>query len=347
MTSSDSCILIQSAGPATTVQDLGRFQLRRLGIPVAGTLCPDWLFLGNGLLGNAPNAAVLEFRLLGPRFLVEAEKMQAVVAGPAEMQVVGPSGNRKVPPWTVASLVADDVVSIGSIRSGTVALLCLSGGVDTPIVLGSRATYERAGLGGFRGRALKSSDRVPIGTITFGAPLVIPKLEDPTDEPIRVILGPQEDHFPQDQVDAFLRAHYTVTTQLDRMGMRLEGPPLRHRAPELSEIVSDGIVPGAVQVPGSGQPIILLADGQTVGGYPKIATIISADLPRLSRLAPGAKVAFRAVSVAVAEAALEAHTTRLQGLLSAAVPARADGEVSLQELYSSNLVSGVVDGKDL
>lgn len=340
-----SQILIHSPGPSTTVQDRGRFHLRRLGIPVAGTLCPDWLFLGNSLLGNAPDAAALEFRMLGPRFSIAGNEAQGIVAGPAEMRVEGPSGERTVRPWTVTSLVDGDVVSVGPVGRGTVALLCLSGGIDVPPVLGSRATYGRAKLGGYAGRALQAGDQVPLGPVVPVDQRTLLMPEDNEGSPVRVILGPQADHFADDQVDAFLSAKYSVTTQLDRMGMRLEGPPLRHLTPAMSEIVSDGIVPGAVQIPGNGQPIVLLADGQTVGGYPKIATIISADLPRLSRLAPGATVSFQAVAIAEAEAALAEQLAEFERLLLTAMPVRDDGHISLDALYESNLVSGIVNAK--
>lgn len=332
---------ILAPGPSTTVQDLGRPSLRRLGIPVAGTLCPDWLFLGNGLLGNAPDAAALEFRALGPRFKAEVDGVCIVSAGPARLQIDTADGRQEIEPWTATHLRNGDTVTVGPVTSGTVGLICVSGGIQTQPVLGSRATYARASLGGLNGSPLAVGDRLPVAASPSDANTTIDVPEDNCEAPLRVILGPQDDHFEKEQVDRFLATEFKVTPQVDRMGMRLEGPALMHLKPEMAEIVSDGIVPGAVQVPGNGQPIVLLADGQTVGGYPKIATVISADLPRLARLAPGGSVRFSAVAVKEAEDALQDQQTGLVAILAAAKPAYTAGRVDLQKLYAENLISGV------
>lgn len=209
-------------------------------------------------------------------------------------------------------------------------------------MLGSRATYARAALGGHKGRALQPGDRLPIGPFADAQPLALPEpLQDPS-TPIRVIPGPQDDHFPPETLRAFLAGTFTVSDQIDRMGMRLSGPVLAHSAPELTGIVSDGIVPGAVQVPGNGQPIVLLADGQTVGGYPKIATVISADLPRLARRSPGEAIRFQAVDIDEARRLHGAAAKARAALLDSARPATAGG-LDLRSLYEQNLISGVLD----
>lgn len=342
MTESPSRLRIIEPGPATTVQDLGRPAMRRLGVPVAGTLCPDWLGLANGLVGNTPDAAALEFRLQGPRFDVEGGPVLVAVGGPAEMRVTGDGEPRRVPPWTSARIMPGESVSVGPVKAGTTAILAVSGGIDTPPVLGSRATYLRAALGGFEGRALQRRDRLALGAVQEVEERRLDPPPADSGDAIRVIMGPQDDHFDPDSCAAFLGSPYRVTTNVDRMGMRLDGPELHHLSKDLSEIVSDGIVPGAIQVPGNGQPIILLADGQTVGGYPKIATVISADLPRLSRSAPGTELRFRAVSVAEAEQALFAAHSSADALLATAQPVSAGARIDLRSLYETNLISGAI-----
>lgn len=340
MIASDGALSITDPGPATTVQDAGRHDARRWGVPVAGTLSPDWLMLANHLVGNAANAAALEFRLIGPRFTVEADDLLLAVGGPAEMKVEGADGSRTIPPWTAAQVLRGDKIAVGRVSAGTTALLAVSGGIDTPPVLGSRATYVRAALGGHGGRALRPGDSLPVGARPAPAPLALTDLLLDDDGPIRVIVGPQEDHFEPATLETLLSASYKITEMVDRMGMRLEGPQLQHRAAALSQIASDGIVPGAVQVPGNGLPIVLLADGQTVGGYPKIATVISADLPRLSRRAPGETIRFARVEVPEAEAILRDHRKALKSITHQARPT---ARLDIRRLYENNLISGAVD----
>ena len=172
-----------------------------------------------------------------------------------------------------------------------------------PRVLGSASTYARAGLGGLDGRLLAAGARLSVVAYSGGERILrtlrtLPPVEA---APIRVVLGPQDDYFDAPSIEHFLSAAYQVSPAADRMGMRLDGPLLRHRPDKGAEITSDATVPGSIQVPGQGLPIVLLADGQTAGGYPKIATVISADLPRLAVMAPGQRVRFTAISVAAAE----------------------------------------------
>ncbi|MEO1678769.1 MAG: biotin-dependent carboxyltransferase family protein [Pseudomonadota bacterium] len=338
-------LLIRDPGPATTVQDVGRLAARRAGVPVAGTVAPDWLALANALIGAPEGAAGLEIRLAGPRFEVDGPCLVAA-GGPVELRIEGQRGSRTVPPFTATALDPGDRVTTGPVRAGTLAVLAFSGGIDVPPVLGSRATYTRARLGGLEGRALVLGDRVPIGDAPFGPPLALPSAPKVGTGPIHVLPGPQDDHFTAEALATFLSEAFTVTTEVDRMGMRLSGPTLDHRARDLSQIVSDGIVPGAVQVPGNGAPIVLLADGQTVGGYPKIATVISADLPRLARMAPGQTVRFEATDISRAEAARAEEARRIAALVASARPAGTAGGLDLRRLYEDNLVSGVIGGPE-
>jgi biotin-dependent carboxylase-like uncharacterized protein len=213
-------------------------------------------------------------------------------------------------------------------------------------VLGSLSTYTRAAIGGLEGRALRAGDAIPLKLAI--APereeRMLPALDLAPPKRFRVILGPQDDYFTQEGIAALLASTYTVTPASDRMGMRLTGPTIAHA--KGYNIVSDGIAPGSIQVPGNGLPIVLLADRQTTGGYPKIATVISADLPALGRLVPGAQVAFGAVDIEAAEAAARRLAADLAALSDRIVPARREPVLDAARLLAENLVSGVADARD-
>jgi len=209
--------------------------------------------------------------------------------------------------------------------------------------LGSVSTDIRCSLGGWQGRALVAGDRLPLRQEwTSEREDVCLDGFDLSPRPrIRVVLGPQADHFADSEVAAFLETTYTVGPSADRMGMRLTGRTIRHRRG--SDIVSDSIAPGSIQVPGSGAPIVLLADRQTTGGYPKIATVISADLPALARLPVGATVSFEAVTIEAAQAARRDHMAALAVMQERIVPLRRGAVDIVPRLHECNLVSGFID----
>ena len=223
-------------------------------------------------------------------------------------------------------------------------------GLAVPLVLGSAATYTRARLGGVAGRALATGDRLTVAALPPPPPgstapeRVLPHPPTTDDGPIRVVPGPQDDHFDAAAWAAFLGATYRVSRDADRMGVRLEGaPPLQHRPDKGAEIVSDAAVPGSIQVPGNGMPIVLLADGQTVGGYPKIATVASAELARLASLPVGAVLRFAAITVAAAEALARTHEAGIRRHLAAITPLTLVDGIDLGALYGSNLVSAMIN----
>ena len=225
--------------------------------------------------------------------------------------------------------------------------LVVEGGIAVLPVLGSVSTYVRAGLGGLDGRALQQGDVMPLGLLQAGdgGERHLPNPLPPTaDQPIRIVPGPQQEYFTEDAVATLLSAEFRVSGQADRMGLRLDGPQLRHRAGW--DIVSDAIPTGAIQVPGSGQPILLLADHQTTGGYPKIATVISADLPVVGRRRPGDALRFAAIEVAAAEELYREEERRLKALIAAIEPLPQGGGIDLGSLYAGNLISGVVTGRE-
>lgn len=338
---------VVDAGIGNCIQDAGRPGYRSIGVPVSGAADPILLACANRLLGNAPDQAGLEISLVGPRLQAVTGTVRIALAGDLRGRVIRGNGiTLDVPPWQTATLFPGDGIALGAAQGG-VAYLAITGGFNVPPQLGSRATYPRAHLGGVAGRALAAGDRLPCGTVS-GDPWLEFRSEDAyvhADGPLRVVPGPQADHFDAAAMDTLLSQPFTVTREADRMGMRLAGPTLTHRADKGADIVSDGVVPGAIQVPGNGQPIILLADAQTVGGYPKIATVIRADLPRLAHLAPGATLRFAAVTIAEAQAAYRQQATALAAWTARIVSFRPPGVIDEAALYANNLVSGMIDAQ--
>ena len=290
-------IKILDGGPQTTVQDLGRAGQMRYGIPPSGPLDRMAFVLANRLVGNPDTAAALECTLIGPRFEVTEACTIAVTGADAPLTVNG----RDRPRWASIALEAGDVVKLGGARTGVRVYLAVSGGLDVPLALGSRSTYLRGRLGGIEGRALRKGDALgffPAGDVRPRRvePRAIP---DYTNEaPLRVVLGPQADRFTDDGIRALLEGPYQVLPQSDRMGTRLSGPRVEHARGH--DIVSDGIALGSIQVPGDGQPIVLLVDRQSTGGYTKVATVCSCDVGRVGQARPGQSLRFHAVGVAEA-----------------------------------------------
>jgi allophanate hydrolase len=328
-------------GLHTTVQDLGRVGYQALGVPVSGALDPVALRIANALVGNREKIAGLEFLVSGATFQVMADSTRVAVAGTGASLTTGEPA-RVVPAWHSVTLVHGELLEIGLGGESVCAYLAVEGGIAVPLVLGSASTYVRAGFGGLAGRPLQRGAVVPLagaqasGRSEQHLPSPPPAASG---QPIRVVLGPQQDHFTDAALATLLAAEFRISKSADRMGMRLDGPALAHR--HGWDIVSDAIATGAVQVPGSGQPILLLADHQTTGGYPKIATVISADLPVVGRRRPGDAMRFAAVSVAEAEQ-LARDEDRDVAAMIAACEAVPGGGIDLSSLYAGNLISGVV-----
>jgi len=297
-------VLVHEPGPLTTVQDAGRAGYLRVGIPGSGPVDDGAFLLANRLVGNADRAAGLECTLIGPRLQFDDERQVAVTG--AEMPVT--VNGAEAPRWTSFRVKAGDVLKLGPARSGVRAYVAISGGIDTPPALGSRATYVRGRLGGVEGRALRKADRLPLGP-PAGGPLarVRPdRIPDYAAEPeVRVVLGPQDDRFTAAGIAAFLEGPYEMLPQSDRMGARLRGPRIEHARGH--DIISDGVPLGGIQVVGDGQPIVLLVDRQSTGGYTKIATVCSFELGRVGQVKPGQRLRFRRVTVGEAYAALRDH----------------------------------------
>lgn len=293
-------------GLLTTVQDLGRWGHQAVGVPVSGAMDTYSLRLANGLVGNPDTAAALEITLLGPTLRAETPLVVAVAGAIFDLQV----DDRPVPHGAPVTLAAGSVLRFHERRAGARAYLAVAGGIGTPVVLGSRATHLVSRMGGVEGRALLPGDLLPVAAQASGrarratrAPL--PLAVAPGPRRLRVLLGPQDEWFTVSSVDALLGGTFSVSSKSDRMGFRLEGPTLTTRRP--GELVSEPVAFGAIQVPSGGAPILLMADRQTAGGYPKIATVITADLPLAGQLAPGESVRFAACTRAEARSALIAR----------------------------------------
>ena len=280
-------------GLLSTVQDLGRPGLGDLGVPAGGAADAHALRLGNLLLGNEEGAAALEATLVGPELLFE-EAAHVVLAGaPFGAQLDG----APLPAWEAVSVPAGGRLTVGRALSGARGYVCVRGGLDVPSVLGSRATDVATGFGGLDGRPLRASDRLSVGAAR-GEPrgqrvdAAAARWSGPRHR-LRVTPGPQGDWFGEDVVETFFSRGFRVSASSSRTGVRLEGEPLV--APTRS-LVTEGVVAGAIQVPPAGLPIVLLVEHPSTGGYPKIGSVISADLSALAQLRPGEEVRFARVS---------------------------------------------------
>ncbi len=303
-----AAVEVLAPGLLTTVQDLGRRGYQRYGVPVCGPVDEFAFRAANALAGNAPDAAALELTVSGPVLRFHADCVLALTGADLACRLHSVDlGAWDAPLWTAVFVRAGSLLECRGRRSGCRAYLALAGGIVAPPVLGSRATCLSGAFGGHEGRALASGDRLAIGPVAPGhahiAGRVVPAerrpayAENPT---VRVVAGPHAGHFSDEARQTLLERAYQVSPTSDRTGLRLAGPPLG-RARD-GEMVSCGMAPGAIQVPSDGQPIVLLADHQTVGGYPVIATVIQADLPLLAQCLPGeGRVRFAEVTVQEAQ----------------------------------------------
>ncbi|MBS0517146.1 MAG: biotin-dependent carboxyltransferase [Proteobacteria bacterium] len=332
-----------------TLQDMGRTGYMALGMPTAGAMDRIGLALANALVGNPGGTAGLEIGVMGPDLLVEADSVRIALVGPLSPSLIeGPDA----PPKPLESdrshlLKRGQTLKVGMVEGSSTAYLAVAGGFALPAFMGSLSTYARAGIGGFEGRKLAGGDVLPLARSDAPA-RDERKLAQPFDYgkgPVRVVWGPQEEYFSDKGRKTFVESEYRVSKEADRMGIRFEGPVIEHATPPAkggADIISDGIAPGAIQVPGAGLPIVLLADRQTVGGYPKIATIASVDLPRLGRLLPGQVVRFTAVTVEEAEKLRRDQEARVARAIADFQPALPAGGIDLARLYEENLIDGVV-----
>jgi allophanate hydrolase len=336
---------VLAPGLHSTVQDLGRVGYQNIGVPVSGALDGFGLRLANALVGNPQGMAALEILASGLTLEVAADSARLALVGTGASLGIRAENPRVVAAGQSVTVQRGDVVQIALGRQSACCYLAVEGGIAVPKILGSASTYARAALGGLNGRALQRGDVLPLVLGCASERTELRAAAPPpagADRPIRIVLGPQQKHFRKEAFATLLDAEFRVSKDTDRMGMRLDGPLLRHRRGW--DIVSDAIATGSIQVPGSGQPIVLLADHQTTGGYPKIATVISADLPRLGRCRPGDPLRFVSVELEAAEEMCREAEREFAKLVGALEPAPSEIELDIESLYGANLISGVTAG---
>jgi len=295
------------AGMQTTVQDLGRQGYRDVGVPASGAMDLFALIAANRLVGNPRGAAALEALLSGLRLRLCCDLMLCVTGANVSVELDGePTGM-----WAPFVAPRDAILAVTARRAGARAYVAVAGGIDVPVVLGSRSTYLPGGWGGYAGRALRAGDIV--ASLPYAGGIMVPRSVSREQCPayssfptLRCVVGPHVDAFDSDTLEGFFSATYHVSQQSDRMGYRLHGTALQSRS--AGTLASAGVLPGALQAPPHGDPILLMADAQVTGGYPIIATVIGADLPVAAQLLPGDRMRFRRVSVSAAIAV--AHKQR-------------------------------------
>lgn len=293
-------IRVLKAGMLTTVQDLGRTGYQSQGFSVAGAMDVRALKIANLLLDNPENEAVIEFTLIGPTLEFTSATIIAITGGD-----FGPTINGEpAPMYTAIYMNKGDILKFGSAKTGSRGYIAFSSYLSIPVVMGSRCTNLKSGIGGFKGRKLQVDDLILFRIKRRYLPYFLSRKLTPDDyskeaEELRVVMGPQDYKFTKQGIETFLSEEYTVTSDFDRMGCRLDGPYIASK--EGSDIISDGIALGSVQVPSHGKPIILLMDRQTTGGYAKIATVISVDIPKIAQRKTDHKIRFKAITVEEAQ----------------------------------------------
>jgi len=302
--------LVMSPGPLTTVQDKGRFGYQHLGIPVSGALDAFAFQAANLLVGNPRESAVLEMTMVGAQLAVIREADVALTGAPMEMKL----NSKPIESWQSLRVRPGDMLSIQTVKSGCRGYLAVTGGIAVPEVMGSCSTYVGGKLGGYRGRPLRKGDIIHSGPgdllqAQHHLPLsMIPQYT--RDISLRVLPGPQHDRFEKGQA-TFFKSKYLVSPQADRMGLRLKGPPIAQNKELQESIISEPTMPGSIQIPADSQPIILLSE-QTVGGYAKIATVISADIHKIAQAKPGDSLRFDPISLEHAHAIYRQEEEKLR-----------------------------------
>ncbi len=294
-------IKLLNGGLYTIVQDEGRNGHQKSGFHVCGVMDKRAYSIANMLLDNDKNEAVLEFTLMGPTIQFLEDTYIAITGGDFLPALNGDP----VPMYQAVAVKKDDILEFKFGKDGNWGYIAFAGGLDIPMEMGSRSTDLKCGFGGYQGRKLAKDDQISFRILNKKLNNLEKRIveqpnysADVTD--IRIVLGPQDDYFTERGINTFLTSEYTLTSQSDRMGYRLEGDYIEHNE-KGSDIISDGIAFGSIQVPAHGKPIIMLADRQTTGGYTKIATVVSVDIPKLVQCKFNKKVRFIAINVEEAQ----------------------------------------------
>jgi biotin-dependent carboxylase-like uncharacterized protein len=334
-----SKLIVSSIGPASSVQDRGRHGAQRYGLTPSGAVDRLALATANTLLGNAPFDAAVEIGPFGASFIAREGAVRVALAGaPRNADIAG----RTVAFDSSMTLADGETLTLGFARGGSFSYLAIEGGITGEPMFGSLAVNARAGLGSPYPRPLQAGDELQTRPAS-GAPERRIDLPSQNDGPIRVVRGPQDDEFSDDAKALFLDSEWKISATSDRMGYRLEGPVIKHLHGH--NIVSDGTVNGSIQVPGNGAPIVLMPDRGTSGGYPKIATVISADLGRFAQTPAGRGFRFKAVSMAEAQAEARKFAELLRTLPDR-VKAIENFDLNLDALRDANVAGAAVSAVD-
>ena len=305
-------ITITRAPPYLTVQDGGRQHSRSLGVPRGGAMDMFALRTVNAVAGNPLDAGALEWALGGGAVRFDRDCIFAVGGATARATVAG----KDIAPWTTSFARAGDDLVVGQITSGRFLYLAWDGGIDVPSLLGSRSTYLPGRFGGYEGRMLKSGDSVRLGAKPNTHPALgfhaaadlMPRYDSGI---VHVTAGTQVDLFGESEIRTLTESEYRISTASDRTGYKLEGPPLTN---SLGTLPSEAGCPGAIQVPGDGQPIALMADAPTIGGYPKIAIVSEADLPIMAQRRPGESIRFQLITIDQSQRALKRRLSDIHAI---------------------------------
>lgn len=308
-------IQVLRAGLMATIQDLGRFGFQQFGVIVGGAMDPDSLRIANLLVGNDEGEGALEINLFGTSLKFKKDTVISITGGDLQASI----GGRAAPLWRPILIKEGEIVSFASANEGCRAYVAFAGGIQVPEVMNSKSTYMRAEIGGFYGNALQKGDQFECGPMNERNQAIFDQLQKLPNyiawsvnnrsllskqetQTLRVLPGTEFEFFDHQSKATLFGEAYEITAQADRMGYRLEGPSLTLKEP--LELLSEGVTYGTIQIPPNGKPIILMADRQTTGGYPKIGQVISTDLPKLAQLQSLKKVKFKEVSMEEAEYAL-------------------------------------------
>ncbi|WP_432663625.1 biotin-dependent carboxyltransferase family protein [Wukongibacter baidiensis] len=304
-------IRIHNPGLLTTIQDAGRIGYGQYGIPAGGAMDTLSLQFANILVGNDRYEAAMEITFMGPKIEFDSNLIISITGGDISPRI----NNKEIEMYSTVYVNRGDILSFGQLKRGCRSYLAVSGGFKVESLMESKSTYLRGKIGGYKGRKLKIGDIVPVDiekSKKYLGVRKIPKELIPVFDSqyiARVIMGPEDERFTQEGIDTFLNSEYTLTNQCDRMGYRLGGPKIVHE--DGADIISGGITFGAIQIPGHGEPIIMMADRQTTGGYTKIANVISVDLPYLAQLKTGDRIKFEKISIVEAQKLIKERERKL------------------------------------
>jgi biotin-dependent carboxylase-like uncharacterized protein len=307
-------IKIISPGLLTTVQDLGRYGYQQYGVSVSGAMDHVAARLANIIAGNDEDDALLEITLIGPKIEFMDNEVIAITGGDLQPHI----NDMPVRMYQALEVKKGEILSFKGNKKGCRAYLAFAGGIDVPVVMGSRSTFLKAKIGGYEGRPLKAGDILSIGNPHIPASKMLGRKTDnfytydSGKIRLRVVLGPQDDAFTNRGIETLFSNEYTVTNKSDRMGYTLNGPLIEHK--NGADIISDGIAMGAIQVPSNGNPIIMMADRQTTGGYTKIGNVISVDLPKVAQAKPGDIIVFERIGLKEAHKLYKQLEDKIQSL---------------------------------